>query len=145
MPDDCDGLANAAQLFSPGELKRRFKTLSLPTSGLKVRIRSLSERELSHYQTATVANRGVGLKRSRLEDANRRLIALVLVDAAGNRLLSDSQVGKLAEWDSADSSFLYDEAAAHVGIKEGEIEDLVKNSERITVDDSPCDSPVGAD
>ena len=138
MSDNCEGLATAAELLG-GKANVRYKTLDLPVSGRKVRIRSLSERELSAYTTATISRKGVGMRRARLEDANRRLIAMVLVDAAGNRLLSDRDAGKLADWDSADSSYLYDEAAGHVGLKEGDLEDLVKNSGPTTVDDLPTD------
>jgi len=141
--DDCEGLANAGQLLSDaGRAKRRYKTVDLPVSGHKVRIRSLTERELSEYQTVTVTRRGLGLRRARLEDANRRLIVLCLVDGAGNRLLNDSHADKLAEWDSADTSFLYEEAANFVGLNKEDVEGLVKASERTLVDDSPSDSPA---
>jgi hypothetical protein len=99
-----NGLATANQLFNSVG-RRRYEELTIPTSGLRVRIRSLTERELSRYQSATIASTGTGLKRSKLEDASRRLIVLCLVDGEGNPLLRDRDVARLAEWDSADTSF----------------------------------------
>lgn len=137
-----NGLATAEQLMAATG-KRRFKELSLPTSGLRVRIRSLTERELSRYQSATIASSGTGLKRSKLEDASRRLILLCLVDHDGNQLLGNDDLLKLADWDAADTSFLYDECAKHCGINRSDIEDLVKNSDEIPAALVHSDSPSG--
>jgi len=124
-------LASAEQLFAPA--KRRYKKLTLPVSGLRVRIQSLSERELSAYQAVTIAKTG-SFKLNKLEDANRRLIVLCMVDDAGNRILNGSHVAKLEDWDSADTNFLSAECSSHVGLRADEIEGLVKNSEQIAVE-----------
>jgi len=137
-----NGLATVEQLMAAIG-KRRFKELTLPTSGLRVRIRSLTERELSQYQSATIASGGTGLKRSRLEDATRRLIVLCSVDRDGNLLLKDVDLPRLADWDAADTSFLYEECAKHCGINRSDIEDLVKNSEEMPAGLVHSDSPSG--
>lgn len=125
--------ATAAELFSAAP-KRRYKDLVLPVMGLPVRIRSLTERELSGYTNALLTNDGQGrLRKSRMEDATRRLLCLCLVDAEGDRLLADADAGKLVESDSADTQFLYTECAEWVGLKRGDVEDLVKNSEKVRV------------
>lgn len=67
--------------------------------------------------------------------ANRRFIALCLVDDEGNTIVAD--VSKLAELDAADSSHLYDECATHVGVNKQDLEDLVGNSDETTTSDSP--------
>ena len=125
-------LASAEQLFAP--IKRRYQKLTLPVSGLQVRIQSLNERELSTYQAMTLAKTG-SFKLSKLEDANRRLIVLCLVDDAGNRILNGSHVAKLEEWDSADTAYLSGECSTHVGLRADEIEGLVKNSSKTSVAD----------
>jgi hypothetical protein len=127
---ETNGLATAEQLMAVAG-KRRYYELTLPTSKLRVRIRSLTERELSKYQTATIASAGTGIKRSRLEDATRRLIVMCLVDGEGNQVFTDADVPKLADWDAADTSCLYDDCAKHCGINRQDIEDLVGNSEGI--------------
>ncbi|MFZ5829822.1 MAG: hypothetical protein ACOY3P_07030 [Planctomycetota bacterium] len=126
-------LASVDQLLRPA--RRRYKELVLPVSGLKVRLQSLTEREVQQYQLATVSQTGTGLKRSRLEDAARRLLVLCLVDSAGNRILGEQHLQQLAEWDAADSNFLYQECAAHAGLKTEDIEGLVKNSQAMNVVD----------
>jgi hypothetical protein len=120
-------VTDAAELFcSP--FKRRFTVVGpLPISGKRFRLQSLSEGELSSYQALAVGKDG--FKPSRMEDANRRLIARCVVDNDGNRLITDAQAAKLVEWDSADTAYLYNECARHVGLKRDEIEDLVKNSD----------------
>ena len=54
-----------------------------------------------------------------------------MVDANGNLLCGadHKQVGRLARFDSADSQYLYEECAKHVGIKREGIEQITKNSE----------------
>ncbi len=131
-------LANAEQLFAP--CKRRYKSVTLPVSGLNVRIRSLTERETADYQTQTLAKSG-NYKMSKLEDATRRLIVLCLVDGAGNRILNHTHMEKIAEWDSADAAHLYKECATYTGVNTEDIESLVKNSGKVTVEDSPSPSP----
>ena len=137
---DNNHLASEEELFGK-KPARRYCELTMPISGHRVRIQSLTERELSRYQMATLASSGTGLKRSRLEDANRRLIVLCLVDSAGNRLLNDSHLERLAEWDAADTAYLYDQCASHCGINRQDIEDLAKNSAAIHVVDSGFSSP----
>jgi len=140
MTED-NGLATLEQLFSK-PTRRRYKLLDpLPVSGHRLRIRSLTEGEMSRYQSATIASGGTGLRKSRLEDANRRLIKLCVVDGEGNPLLEDSHLEKLTDWDSADTTFLYDECASHCGVNRRDVEDLVKKSEKIHVEDSPLPSP----
>jgi hypothetical protein len=110
---------------------RRYKVLTLPISGKVVRIRSLTERESAEYQAAATRVQGGQpmLRADRLKDAARRFIVLCLVDSAGNRILNDTHVLKLAEWDAADVQFLWEECSAHVGLKASDLEALVKNSE----------------
>src|SRR5438093_4468383 len=104
--------------------KRRFKIIMLPISGATVRIRSLTERELSAHQNAAyiVKDASVSTSKARMEDATRRFLALCLCDADGNRLITAADCGKFAEWDSADSSFLYNECSAHTRTKPEDIE-----------------------
>jgi len=137
VSDGGPALAGVEQMF-PDLLKRRYACFNLPISGLRVRIQSLSERETSQYQAATIADKSGNYRRQKFEDAKRRLIVLCLVDDAGNRMLNDSHSELIADkWDGADTEFLYRKIAAHCGLNTTDIEDLVKNSEGITVADSP--------
>jgi hypothetical protein len=129
-----EALAGVEQLFG-ARPKRRYAELTLPIAGHRVRIQSLTERETSEYQAAVLSRTGQmgSYSRQRLLDASRRLIVLCLVDTAGNRILNDTHVEQLAEWDAADTGYLYEECAKHVGLKTADIEELAKNSSAITV------------
>ena len=107
--------------------QRRYKIIGpTPVNGKKFRIQSLYEAELSSYQAQAVGKDG--FRPAKMEDANRRLIARCLVNADGNRLLSDSQANVLATWDAADTNFLYNECALWVGLKREDPDNLEKNS-----------------
>ena len=127
-------LATAEELFAPAA--RRYKYVTLPVSGKQVRIQSLTERETSLYESQALTKKG-DIRLNKLEDANRRLIILCLVDGAGNRILNATHAPRIGEWDSADAKHLYQECASHTGINNVDVEGLVKNSGEIIVDDSP--------
>ncbi len=130
MSENDNGLATRDELLAATTGKRRFANVTLPVSLLQVRIRSLTERELSEYQGAVIgANRGV--RRSRLMDANRRLIVLCVVNADGNLVFQPGDVEVVANWDAADSGYLSDVCSRHSGLSQQDIGDLVKNSETI--------------
>ena len=50
-----------------------------------------------------------------------------IVDSAGNRLLNDSHLAKMQDWDSLDTEHLHKECNRHVGIGATTVEDLEKN------------------
>ncbi len=110
-------------------IKRRYRTVELPVSGHHLRIQSITEQEFSNYQDASMSKKGDRLIASKLRDANRRFMALCMVDTDGNRILSTKDSGKLADWDAGDSQYLYNECATHCKINSDDIEDAVKNSE----------------
>lgn len=113
---------------------RRFKvTEPLPVKGVPVRIRSLTEREVSAYNAEAVATKGDGLRKDKLQDATRRLIALCVVDQDGNPLIPKAKITEIADWDAADTAFLYQECARFCGINTSDIEVLAKNSETTSV------------
>jgi len=115
-------------------IKRRYRAVELPVSGHHLRIQSITEQEFSNYQSASVSKKGDKLIASKLKDANRRFIALCLVDADGNRILPTKDSQKLADWDAGDAQYLYNECATHCKINSDDIEDAVKNSDGDLVD-----------
>jgi hypothetical protein len=136
-------LATREELLSKlGRAKRRYREIHLPVSDLTVRIRSLTEGELSSYQRKLFAKGGRGLDPTALRTANRRLFALCLVDEQGNRLFSDSDVDTMVEMDSMDSGKLYEACSEHCGIDRtdmGDLSELEKNSGTTRDDCSPSD------
>lgn len=127
-------ITRPAELFGRAACARRFKTLDpLPVSGFVIRIRSLTEREKSEWESEAIAKKGDGIRMQKMKDAGRRLIQRCAVDDAGNPFITDAQREEMADWDSADTAFLYDECAKHCGVKQGELEDIAKNSETARV------------
>jgi hypothetical protein len=138
-----NGLATVEQIRAiGGRAIRRYKTLDpLPVNGLRLRIQSLSELEMARHDADALSyNRG-GVKRSAIENANGRLFVRCLVDGDGNRLFADQDISIFADWDSADTRVLYDAIAEHCGIRQTSEEELAKNSEVISVVDSPSSVP----
>jgi hypothetical protein len=134
MSDDVK-LSTLDELFGQ-VIKRRFKILDpLPVSGLQLRIRSLTEAELSDFNAEQLKKDGTGLSAAKMKDSNRKLIALCVVDSEGNRLIPDTQRGRIAEWDSADTQVVYNECANWVGLKSDFLETFAKNSGTTTDDD----------
>jgi len=134
---DENGLVTRDSLLQ--KAKRRFKLIDL-ADGTRCRIQSLTEGEKSAYEASILTARG-RMNRTKFQEATGRLIVLVLVDNAGNRLLSVNDLPEVSKMDGAITAQIYNEARLHCGFEEGDIESLVKNSDEIHADDSPTSSP----
>ncbi len=94
--------------------QRRYQELTLPASGLAVRIRSLTEREYAEHE-ASMLGPDYRVDAQKLLAATRRLIAMCLCDDQGNRFLDDADVELIADWDSKDTETLYEECLRLTG------------------------------
>jgi len=133
---DFDGVAELVgreAFMKPAE--RRYGSVDINGFGT-VRIQSLNEKEWAEFEMSAVASKG-GIIRKRVEDARRRLIALCVVDGDGNRLLSNADVPSLENLDGSVAAQLFKVCQDHCGFEDGEIEDQVKNSDRIPDDALP--------
>ena len=120
--------------------KRRFVYVPI-TGGLRVRLRSLSELEKSEYEGSIMSKRG-GINIDKLLYSRQRLIALTAVDEDGKLLYDpDGDLTKLNGLDGLVSVIVWDKARAHCGFEDGDIEELVKNSNAIPESNSPTNSP----
>lgn len=120
---DATPLVDRQQLL--GSTLRRFAVYKIPHLGA-VRVRSLTERERSIYETETLNDEGDGADRDRLEDARRRLICACVVDAEGNTLLKPGDVNALADIDGAISGALFDVCREHCGFQKGDVDRLAE-------------------
>lgn len=125
--------------------KRRFDFVDLPICGLRIRVRSLFEGELSDYQAALSAARDEGEYHKRLKSANRRFMALCMADDNGNPIANLKEVGKLSFLDGADSTHLYTECAKHVGIRTQDLDALVGEAEKNSEATMPSDSAMNSE
>lgn len=104
---------------------RTFLDVPLPESGLTARVRSLSEREGSQYRLACCDDTGFP-ERSRIIVARRLMMAMSLVDDAGNRLYTDDEADLLSDLHWRDADAIFD---ACQGLQVGtSLDDAKKNS-----------------
>lgn len=108
--------------------KRRYVEVFLSVAQIWVRIRSLFEGEKEAYEAGLLNAKGDVTKDTVL-NARRRLIAMCLVDADGERLLSDADVEAMKQLDPADMAALQEQCQILCGFKNSDIESLTKNSE----------------
>ena len=119
-----NGLVTRDQLIA--KAKRRYQEFMVPNFGT-VRIRSLTERERSNYEAEMLDSKG-NTRKVKLIQARRRLIALTVVDSTGELLLNQpDDVKGLEDQDGSITDAIFEQAMLHCGIKENDIEVLVKN------------------
>jgi len=119
-----------------GLVQRRYKTVEI--AGLRFRIRNLTEAEKSDFE-ASVLNAEAKYSLGRIRQQRRRLICLCLVDDHNQPLLRPEDSEQLRTIDGAVTSRLYDACREHCGFEEGDLEELVKNSDAIHAADSLAD------
>lgn len=115
---------------------RRYTEIPFGDTGLMLRIRSLTELERSRYEASLMTAKG-RLKGDALVKIKARLIAETAVDADGNLLLTEKDVTDLMHRDSRLINSLVDPIKEHVGINDGDLEDLEKNYGTIPDVNSP--------
>ena len=106
------------------------------TDAGKFLIRSLSELERSEFEAWVAKGKGsarlVRMKRSRC-----KLITCCVVDPKTKQpVWSELHIPKLLQVDGRVTGRLFDAICDHVGFTEGDLEELVKNSEKTQDDDS---------
>jgi len=116
-----------------GLTQRRYRTVEV--AGLHFRIRNLTEAEKSDFE-ASVLNSEAKYSLGKIRQQPRRLIGLCLVDDRNEPLLRPDDTEQLRAIDGAVTSRLYDACREHCGFEEGDLEELVKNSEAIHAADS---------
>jgi hypothetical protein len=116
------------------QAKRRFAVVEIPDWG-KFRLRSLTELERSRFENSMRDKRGQ-VSSGRLVDMKFRMIVLGCVDAEGNQLFRDSDIGELKNQDSKNTNALVEEIQKHWGMSDTDVEDLEKNYEPTAGDSS---------
>ena len=119
-----------------GLVQRRYRTIEL--AGLRFRIRNLTDAEKSDFE-ASVLNSEAKYSLGRIRQQRRRLICLCLVDDRNEPLMRPEDSEQLRAIDGAITSRLYDACREHCGFEEGDLEELVKNSDAIHAADSLAD------
>lgn len=102
------------------QAKRRYRDVTLPVSGLKVQIQSLTEREKSEFETEALNRSGTGTSLSKVKNARRRFIQKCCVQPR----IEPEHIELLGGIDGADLGHLHSVCAEHVGWDEEDISKL---------------------
>ena len=115
-----NGYVSRDKLFA-NLVKRRFKDVDIAGFG-KARIRSLTAREKTRYDSEAINNKG-GINTKALLTANARLIVACVVDHEGNQVFTDADIEALLDRDAS----VIEEVASECGKHCGVIEESEKN------------------
>ena len=112
--------------------------VDVPEWGGVVRVRGLNGTERDAFEASVVEQRG---KKTRVDMANFRakLSAKCLVDADGQRLFSERDVGLLGRKSAAALQRVFEVAQRLSGLSNEDVEELVENFEIAQSDDSGSD------
>jgi len=119
-----------------GLIDRRFGHLEV--GGLHFRFRNLTEDEKSEFEAAVLSSDGK-YSLAKIRRQRRKLLRLCLVGDDNQPLLKPEDEDSLRAIDGVVTSRLYDAIREHCGFDEGDLGELVKNSERIQENDSLTD------
>lgn len=101
--------------------------VKVPEWGGDVFVRTLSGLQKDRFEQS-ILEEG---RRVNLDNARAKLCALAIVDDKGNRLFNESDVAALGEKSSLALDRIYEVAQTLSGMGKGDIEEIVKNSEKL--------------
>lgn len=114
-----------------GAKPRRFETYPLPWDTSRgVRLRSLTEKEASEYESSLLRKRKgqVEVREEALKTARREYVALCVVNASGETIMDLDDVNSMAEGDARLFAFVYKCCQEHNHIDDDDIQRLMGNS-----------------
>lgn len=111
------------------------RTVHVPEWGGDVMVRGMTGIERDQFESKILDQSGKKAKVN-LQNARARLVAITVVDEAGDRLFTENEVVLLGTKSATALSRVYDVAAALSGISDEDIEELLGNSEATTPGDS---------
>jgi hypothetical protein len=121
-------LLNKAAIKAANDV--RFEDVEVPEWDGEVRVRALTGRERDAYEASGVVSGPNGsLQRRMPADIRSRLLVMCLVDEAGERLFSDTEIKDLAAKDGAVIDRLFDVATRISGLGKKGVEAKKGNSE----------------
>lgn len=115
---------------------RYSEPFTLPVSGLRVCVRSLTEKERAAYDSAEITG-SESEREERVKDRMRRFITLVTCNPENKEVLfTPTSVSFLEDVDSADTTEIWSQGWRHVGARKP-LEEVRKNSEATDGGGSP--------
>jgi hypothetical protein len=127
------------QILAADDLKS--EDVSVPEWGGSVRVRSMMATDRDAYEQNMLASRGADEK-ANLRNIRARLVAFCLIDEAGERLFSDTEIDALGRKNAAVLDRLFDVASRLNAIGDREVAELGKPSAPTPDGATPSDSPA---
>jgi len=124
------------EILNANDLAR--EQVEVPEWGGAVLVRALTGRERDAYESSIVHPNGRAMKYT-LTNMRARLVSLSVIDEAGTRLFSDSDVELLGRKSAAALERVFEAAQRLSGLSAQDVDELVKNSESGPSDDSGSD------
>ena len=112
--------------------------VEVPEWGGAVLVRALTGRERDAYEAGIVHPDGRKMRYT-LTNMRARLVSLSVIDEAGARLFSDSDIELLGRKSAAALERVFEVAQRLSGLSEKDVDELAKNSESDPSDDSGSD------
>ena len=117
---------------------RVYEDVETQEWGGQVRVRSLSGVERDAFETSVLTGKGKH-RDVNLKNLRAKLVALSVVDAMGAPLFTETDIKWLGEKNACALNKIFDAAQRLSGLREEDMEELVKNSETVQSDDSISD------
>lgn len=121
-------LLDKKEILEAADIKS--ETVAVPEWGGKVKVYGLMGREKDRFEESLINQSGKKTVIS-LANATARLCGLCIRDEKGKRVFSDEDVAALSRKSNAPLARIYDVAEKLSGMKKGDLEEMVKNSETI--------------
>ena len=101
-------------------------------------IKTMTAEERDKFEEAIFIKDG-GKRKADVLGLRAKLCAFVICDAEGNRLFSESEVEALSKKSAAALTRIFEKSQELSATREGDLEELVKNSESVQGEDSSSD------
>lgn len=122
------------QILSANDVRAR--DVEVPEWGGSVRVRGMMGTERDDYEQKMVERRGNKIE-ANLTNARARLVSMCVIDEAGDRLFSESDVKQLGSKSAAALTRVYEVASQLSGLSADDMEELSENFSETTSADSP--------
>jgi hypothetical protein len=128
---------NKQQILEQDDLKT--EDVMIPEwGGAWVRVRTLNASERDHFEASTVQRNGKKVT-TNLENIRARLCLLCLIDEEGNRLFDEGDTFPLGGKSASALDRIFTVAQWLNGLRDEDVNELVKNSKADPNEDSPSD------
>lgn len=135
-------LLSRDQILEADDLETR--EVAVPEWGGEVIVKALSGEERDAFELSLKQIRGDKMEPN-LANARAKLVARCIVDEDGTRLFSNSDIKALGKKSAAALERVFEVAAELSGLQDGDVEEMVKNSEAAQSGDSTSTSPENSD